>query len=137
VAIADRYAVVAPHHFGGRFPLYVLRQSGLKRSDGGRQLEEGQGRNGIARAGSVCDNAEKESPMNLTKEQFEQARSGQPVEIADNGDEFVLIRKDVYERVQAIIPDDLPSIDEQRYMLRSMGEMAGWNDPDMDVYDQP
>lgn len=75
--------------------------------------------------------------MNLTKEQFEQARSGLPVEIADQGDEFVLVRKDVYEKVQAIIPDDLPSIDEQRSMLRSMGEMAGWNDPDMDVYDQP
>ncbi len=38
--------------------------------------------------------------MNITNEQLEQAKSGQAVEIADDGDEFVLVRKDVYHRVR-------------------------------------
>jgi len=33
--------------------------------------------------------------MNITQEQLEQVKGGQAVEIAENGDEFVLIRKDM------------------------------------------
>ena len=31
---------------------------------------------------------------------------------------------------------ETPTIEEQRHTLRRMGEMAGWADPEMDVYDQ-
>ncbi len=51
--------------------------------------------------------------MNITKEQFEQAKSGQPVEIAENGDEYVLIRKDVYEQVAKIVYDDSELTDDE------------------------
>ena len=55
--------------------------------------------------------------MNLTKEQFEQAKSGQPVEIAENGDEFVLMRKDVFEQVKQVLYDDSDLSDEELHAI--------------------
>lgn len=43
--------------------------------------------------------------MNITKEQLDQAKSGQAVEVADDGDEFVLVRKDVFDRVRSVIEE--------------------------------
>ncbi len=71
----------------------------------------------------------------LTKEQQQAAENGEPVTVNLNGTEFVILRKDIFERIRAGIPDDLPTIDEQKHLLRTTGEMAGWDDPDMDVYD--
>lgn len=74
--------------------------------------------------------------MHLTKDQFEQAKSGRAVEIAENGEEFVLIRKDLYERVKAVLYDDSePSHDELRAIFARGVESSDWNDPAMDVYD--
>jgi hypothetical protein len=79
----------------------------------------------------------KVKTMNLTSEQQQAIDRGEAVTFTVDGRECVLVRKDVYERVREIIPDDIPSIDEQLYMLRQIGEMAGWDDPEMDVYDEP
>jgi hypothetical protein len=73
--------------------------------------------------------------MNLTKAQQQAVEKGETVTVELDGTECIVIRKDIFERVQVVIPDDLPSIDEQRHLLRKTGEMAGWDDPDMDVYD--
>lgn len=73
--------------------------------------------------------------MQLTKEQQEAVEKGESITLDVDGTECVLIRKDVFERVKAVVPEDLPSLDEQRRLLRRTGEMAGWDDPDMDVYD--
>jgi hypothetical protein len=83
------------------------------------------------------DNTIEERLMNLTKEQFDQAKSGRAVEISENGDEFVLIRKDVYEHVlKAVVYDDSePSQDELRAIFARGIESSDWNDPAMDVYD--
>jgi hypothetical protein len=43
--------------------------------------------------------------MDITKEQIEQAKRGQAVEVADNGDEFVLVRKDMFDRVRGVIEE--------------------------------
>lgn len=51
--------------------------------------------------------------MNITKEQLEQAKQGQPVEIAENGDKFVLVRKDVYEQVKKVQYDDSELSDDE------------------------
>lgn len=51
--------------------------------------------------------------MNITKEQLEQAKQGQAVEIVENGDEFVLIRKDVYEQVPKVEYDDSELSDDE------------------------
>jgi hypothetical protein len=75
--------------------------------------------------------------MNLTKEQFEQAKTGQAVEIAENGDEFVLIRKDIYERVKAILYDDGDiSDDEAARLAWEAGKSIGWDTPEMAEYDE-
>lgn len=51
--------------------------------------------------------------MNITKEQLEQAKQGQPVELVENGDEFVLVRKDVYEQVPKVRYDDSELSDDE------------------------
>ena len=73
--------------------------------------------------------------MQLTKDQQQAIEKGESITVCLEGTECVVIRKDVFERVKAVVPDDLPSIDEQRRLLRQTGEMAGWDDPEMDVYD--
>jgi hypothetical protein len=44
--------------------------------------------------------------MNITKEQLETAETGQPVELVEDGKEFVLIRRDLYDRVKHVIEYD-------------------------------
>ena len=75
--------------------------------------------------------------MHLTQEQFEQAKSGQAVEIAENGDEFVLIRKDVYDRVKTILYDDGEVSDaEAAHLAWEAGKAIGWETPEMAEYDE-
>jgi len=75
--------------------------------------------------------------MNITQVQLNQAKSGQVVEITENGDEFVLIRRDVYERVKKVLYDDSePSENELRAIFARGIESSDWNDPAMDVYDE-
>lgn len=75
------------------------------------------------------------SPMLLTTEQKQAIDHGRAVALNVEGRECVLISRDAYQRVQSAVLDDLPSLDEQRRLLRSLGEMAGWDDADMNVYD--
>lgn len=72
--------------------------------------------------------------MNLTKEQFEKAKSGQAVEIAENGDEFILIRKDVYDRVRRVI-DDFDPTDAYPLVNEAMREDDA-SDPLLDSYEK-
>ena len=73
--------------------------------------------------------------MNLTTEQQQAVKQGESVTLNLDGTECILVRKDVFDRVRTLLSADFPTIDEQRHLLRHIGEMAGWNDPDMDVYD--
>jgi hypothetical protein len=107
-----------------------------ERSGETAEWAESYRRKSLARWKKGCKNAEKERRlMNLTKEQRQAVGKGESVTVTVDGTECVIIRKDVFERVKAVIPNDLPSLDEQRQLLRQTGEMAGWDDPDMDVYD--
>jgi len=50
--------------------------------------------------------------------------------------EYVLIRADVYERLKRLVYDDsLPTDEEKRSQLAGSGKRAGWDDPEMDIYD--
>ena len=80
-----------------------------------------------------CENARKEITTNLTKEQEQSVKQGGSVTIDLNGTECIVVRKDIFDRIRAVVPDDLPTIEEQRQLLRHTGEMAGWDDPKMDV----
>ena len=72
--------------------------------------------------------------MNITKEQLEQAKGGQAVKIAENGDQFVLVRKDVYDRVRGVIEDWEPR-DGYPLVNEAMREDDA-NDPLLDSYQQ-
>jgi hypothetical protein len=67
----------------------------------------------------------KEAAMiELTEEQRGELEGRQPVEVRDprTNEVYVLLRKDVYERVRRIV--------------REVNERADWDDPAFDVYDR-
>jgi hypothetical protein len=49
---------------------------------------------------------------------------------------YVLVREDVYERLEALLVPERLTIAEQQAALLAAGLRAGWNDPEMDVYDR-
>jgi hypothetical protein len=48
---------------------------------------------------------------------------------------YVLIREDVYERIEALLLPNRLTVSEQKAALYAAGLRAGWNDPEMDAYD--
>ena len=49
---------------------------------------------------------------------------------------YVLIRKEVFDRIQRLLVEDGDwTPDEQLHLLADSGKRAGWDDPAMDVYD--
>ncbi len=50
---------------------------------------------------------------------------------------YVLVREDVYERLEALlVPDRLLASEQQAAVLRATALRAGWDDPEMDVHDR-
>lgn len=49
---------------------------------------------------------------------------------------YVLVSEEVYERLQALLVPERVPLAEQRALLHAAGLRAGWDDPEMDVYDQ-
>lgn len=73
--------------------------------------------------------------MNLTFEQQKAIRKGDAVRVTppELGVECVVIRADVF---QTLASDDSPLTEgEKRAMFIEAGKRAGWDDPEMDVYD--
>jgi hypothetical protein len=75
--------------------------------------------------------------MTLSAEQLTAVKEGEAVRVREDGVECVVLRADMYDRVRSMLEGGPPTLEEQRYMLHEIGNMAGWNDPEMDVYDQP
>lgn len=76
--------------------------------------------------------------IHLTPDQWHSVQEGQgsPVNVRDPSDteEFVLLRKDVYEKFRAVF-EDVPVTDQERqHQLQQFGKRAGWDDPEMDIY---
>jgi hypothetical protein len=70
--------------------------------------------------------------MTLTAEQLRAASAGQNVRLSLNGVEFVLIRSDVFDKVEALLD---PDHEELRMMLARSSEANGWDEPGMEAYD--
>lgn len=73
----------------------------------------------------------------LTEDQRRAAReSQQPIRLVDpdTHEEYLLIRADLFERIRPLFEDDPLTDSEQRFLLRQAGQLAGWDDPEMDVY---
>ncbi len=74
--------------------------------------------------------------MQLTTDETQAIENGQVVSVAINKTECVILRKDLFERVKYLIYDDSElSPDEMRHLLARLGSEAGWDDPEMDIYD--
>jgi hypothetical protein len=73
--------------------------------------------------------------VNLTAEQLETVKNGQPLRFVQGGTDFVLIRADIYERVNGLCDVSPLTEQEQLQLLQAFGKRAGWEDPGMDVYE--
>lgn len=71
----------------------------------------------------------------------------QPIAASDDGrvrltdpetqTEYVLLPAEQYDRLVQTEFDEGPSTEqEELHLLREAGERAGWNDPEMDIYDE-
>jgi hypothetical protein len=82
---------------------------------------------------------EKEERMNLTADQKQAIARGETVRLVDPDTEVecVVVRADVYERVKSLVYDDSPLSEEERlFAIREAGKRAGWDDSELDVYEQ-
>ncbi len=74
--------------------------------------------------------------MDLNEQQKTALRNGQAVRAQDKDLECVVMRADIYDRVQKLLYDDNDWIDvELRRMLSKSAETNGWNEPGMEAYD--
>src|ERR1700687_5083891 len=84
---------------------------------------------------------EKEAAMiELTAQQRQELTraNGNAVRITDpdSGQEYVILRAEVYEYWKQLLYDDGDwTPQEQLRLLAESGKRAGWDDPEMDVYD--
>ena len=77
--------------------------------------------------------------IELTEEQQQKLDSGEAVDVTDpqTSRSYVVVRKDVYERVRNLVYDDSEwTEDELRHQLARSAEGNGWNEPGLDAYDR-
>lgn len=71
-------------------------------------------------------------------EQQRQELKGDSVRVLDPKTKkiYVLVSEETYERMQSLLaPECLPK-NEQQALLHAAGLRAGWDDPEMDIYDR-
>ena len=75
--------------------------------------------------------------IELTEQQRQELQSNLPRVLDPLTNQiYVLVSEEAYERMQALLaPEHLPSI-EQQALLSAAGLRAGWDDPEMDIYDR-
>lgn len=79
--------------------------------------------------------------ITLTEElqQAVQEANEQPIRLVDPNTklEYVVLLAEVFDRVQHVFYDANPlTIEEQRALLVQVGLSVGWDDPEMDVYNE-
>jgi hypothetical protein len=77
--------------------------------------------------------------IELTEEQRQQLENGKAVDVTDshNAQHYVVLRKDVYERVRQLLYDDSGwTEDELRLQLARSARENGWEEAAMDAYDR-
>ena len=77
--------------------------------------------------------------IRLTEEQWANVVQGSevPVRVSDPAQQamFVLVQADAYERFKALFEEDPVTEQERLFQLEQFGKRAGWDDSEMDVYD--
>ena len=77
--------------------------------------------------------------IELTEQQRRQLEGGKAVDVSDAQStcSYVLLRKDVYDRVRRLLYDDSDwTEDELRLLLAQSAKDNGWDEPGMDAYDR-
>ena len=65
--------------------------------------------------------------MQLTYEQLDAIRKGESVRVNEAGTEVVILRADVFERMQGLLYDDSPWTDEEMDLLAAEdADTLGW-----------
>jgi hypothetical protein len=76
--------------------------------------------------------------IRLTDEQWADVVRGNevPVQVSDPAEsaQFVLVRADIYDRFKSLFEADPVTEQERLFQLEQFGKRAGWDDPEMDVY---
>ena len=65
-----------------------------------------------------------------------EASHGSPIEIVDSTTDahYIMMRAETYDRLKHLFDSGPMSDEERRSLLREAGKRAGWDDPEMDVY---
>ncbi len=66
-----------------------------------------------------------------------QHAAGEPLRISDpqTQSEYVLIPAATYDLLKDLVPEDVRiSPNDQAWLLQQAGRRAGWDDPEMDIY---
>lgn len=75
----------------------------------------------------------------LSPEQIEdlQQAGDQPIRVIDPQTQkvYVIVENARFEQLRSLVSDEPLSLSEQRHLLMQMGKRAGWDDPEMDRYD--
>ena len=72
-------------------------------------------------------------------QQAVRASHGRPLRLTDpeTHAEYVLLQADMYDQFHHLLYDDTPlTPDERRAVLLQAGLRAGWDDPEMDIYNE-
>jgi hypothetical protein len=79
-------------------------------------------------------------PISLTEEQWSAVVHGAetPPRVSDPAQTktFVLVQEQVYERFKSLFEEDPVTQQERLFHLQQFGKRAGWDDPEMDVYNE-
>jgi hypothetical protein len=77
--------------------------------------------------------------IRLTEEKWANVMHGSevPVRVSDPAESatFVLVRADAYERFKALFEEDPVTEQERLFQFEQFGRRAGWDDLEMDLYD--
>jgi hypothetical protein len=78
----------------------------------------------------------RRNTMHLSEQQTSALRNGEAVRVWERDLECVVMRGDLYDRIKQLLYDDSEWTDhELRQMLAKSAEMNGWNEPEMNAYD--
>lgn len=77
--------------------------------------------------------------VQLTAEQAQALRDNdqRPTPVIDPATQarYMLISQDRYDRLRSVLEDEPFTPAEQRQLLQDLGRRAGWNDEEMNAYD--
>lgn len=66
-----------------------------------------------------------------------QQSGNQPIQVVDPATQkvYVILENTRFEQLRSLISDEPLSLSEQSHLLTRMGKRVGWDDPEMDRYD--